>query len=158
MDEVRKNWWKLAAWGSGRSDEGPPDPPEPDRINGMAEGEMEDIELAGFPNLIFTIRYRIPYKYQFEDDHHAEEISWGTVKVLSALGVPATDPKAEPRPFGGKILEAIAGQIDDSFRDWFEDDIRSAVEDISQERGPGVREHEDVERQPEICKPEQGMM
>lgn len=129
MDEVRKNWWKLA-WG-----EEPPDTPEPDIVKGMAEGEMEDIELAGFPNLIFTIRYRIPYEYQFEDDHHAEEISWGTAEVLSAQYVSATDPKAEPRSFGGKILKAISGQIDDSFRDWFEEDIRSAAKDIGPSRG-----------------------
>jgi hypothetical protein len=134
MDEVRKNWWKLAAW-SGRSDEGPPDPPEPDRVDGVAEGEMEDVELADFPGLIFTIRYRIPYDYQFEDDHYEEEISWGAPQVLGAQFVPAENPQAEPKSVGGKILEAVAGHIDDSFSDWFEEDIRSDVEDNHSRRG-----------------------
>lgn len=124
--------WKLAAWNS------PPweDEPEPDTVEGVATGTIEDIEVPEMPGLIFEVEYTIPYEYQFEDGYHEEEITFGSPTVVKATYITADSPSAKPMPANRRALEILTRHIDDpSLRDAFEEDVRADVEGSHSPRG-----------------------
>jgi len=58
-------WLKGAGWG-GRSDDGPPDPEEGEKLRGMeVEVPFEDIDVPEYPGVLFNGTYIIEYDYEF---------------------------------------------------------------------------------------------
>ena len=133
-------WMKTAQWG-GRSDDGPPDPEEGEKLNGeTVDVEMEDMEVPEFPGVLFGGTYTIMYDYEFpvrdEGDDEVNILDISVKEVLCTHVAQGAECPSEDK------MEAVKGAIKKSLMNPkngypHEDDVREDA------RSKDPRHHED---------------